>query len=160
MPQYNSLGWVWSGLGTVSLSSVRIRDNDPEMSPYFTNDNNERLRIDGTTYSNPQGGTYRLSFTDSSGNPHVEDLLLFNTGSNFVFVLMPGSDFDDGSTVTGLLGWQSWTTGFLWEDVLCFAAGTLIATPEGMVPVETLMAGDQVITRDNGVQRLVWAGGR
>lgn len=42
----------------------------------------------------------------------------------------------------------------------CFTAGTLIATPLGPRPVETLAEGDAVLTRDNGVQRLVWTGAR
>ncbi len=39
---------------------------------------------------------------------------------------------------------------------ICFLAGTLIATPNGDVPVETLRAGDVVLTRDHGPQVLVW----
>ena len=40
----------------------------------------------------------------------------------------------------------------------CFVAGTEVLTPNGPVPVEALNAGDQVITRDNGAQTLVWCG--
>lgn len=42
------------------------------------------------------------------------------------------------------------------ELVICYLAGTLIATPDGEVPVETLRAGDLVLTRDHGPQPLVW----
>lgn len=42
--------------------------------------------------------------------------------------------------------------------VPCFTAGTLIATPRGEVPVEELQAGGRVITRDNGIQTITWAG--
>lgn len=42
----------------------------------------------------------------------------------------------------------------------CFTPGTLIATPRGEVPVETLRIGDTVVTRDNGVQEIQWAGQR
>ncbi len=44
--------------------------------------------------------------------------------------------------------------------VPCFTAGTLIDTPRGAVPVESLRAGDLVCTRDNGPQRLLWAARR
>ncbi len=44
--------------------------------------------------------------------------------------------------------------------VPCFTNGTLIATPYGEVPIETLEVGDRVITRDNGVQRIRWIGER
>ena len=43
---------------------------------------------------------------------------------------------------------------------ICFTPGTLIATPRGEVPVETLREGDKVITRDNGIQEIRWVGCR
>ncbi len=47
------------------------------------------------------------------------------------------------------------------EDVIpCFTPGTLIATPQGEVPVESLAAGDVVVTRDNGLQEIRWVGSR
>jgi len=42
----------------------------------------------------------------------------------------------------------------------CFAAGTLILTPSGQRAVETLQAGDLVMTRDHGPQVLRWVGRR
>jgi len=44
--------------------------------------------------------------------------------------------------------------------VPCFTAGTLIDTPRGAVPVETLRAGDLVLSRDQGAVPVLWAGGR
>ncbi|MCA1334431.1 Hint domain-containing protein [Pseudooceanicola marinus] len=46
------------------------------------------------------------------------------------------------------------------EGAICFAAGSLIATMRGEVPVEQLREGDRVITRDNGMQELRWIGRR
>lgn len=40
------------------------------------------------------------------------------------------------------------------DEPPCFVAGTLIDTPYGPRPIEDLRAGDQVITRDNGIQRI------
>lgn len=52
-------------------------------------------------------------------------------------------------------------TGFVTvTTVPCFVAGTLIRTPEGEVPVETLRPGDLVLTRDDGPQPLRWIGQR
>ncbi|SDX26571.1 Hint domain-containing protein [Ruegeria halocynthiae] len=45
-------------------------------------------------------------------------------------------------------------------DVPCFAAGTMIATPEGDKPIETLAKGDLVLTADLGPQPIRWIGAR
>lgn len=42
----------------------------------------------------------------------------------------------------------------------CFARGTMIDTPRGAVPIETLSIGDHVITRDHGAQPLRWIGSK
>jgi hypothetical protein len=44
-------------------------------------------------------------------------------------------------------------------QAVCFTAGSLIATPDGPVPVEQLAVGDQVMTRA-GPRSVVWAGKR
>ncbi len=46
------------------------------------------------------------------------------------------------------------------NTVPCFVAGTLIRTPAGDVPVETLAPGDLVSTVDDGPQPLRWTGSR
>lgn len=44
--------------------------------------------------------------------------------------------------------------------IICFADGTLIDTPRGPVPVETLRPGDMVTTLDSGPLPLRWVGRR
>jgi hypothetical protein len=46
------------------------------------------------------------------------------------------------------------------SSIPCFVAGTLIATPDGQRPVETLCLGDMVVTKDDGPQPLRWMGSR
>ena len=60
---------------------------------------------------------------------------------------------DADGNVTGSLSFTN-----IEEIVPCFTPGTLIATPKGEVPVESLKAGDRVITRDNGIQEIRWTG--
>lgn len=50
------------------------------------------------------------------------------------------------------------TPGTVIDAIRCFAAGTRIATPRGAVPVEALLPGDRVLTRDTGFQPLRWVG--
>ena len=44
--------------------------------------------------------------------------------------------------------------------VICFSAGTLIDTPRGSLPIESLRPGDLVWTADNGAQEVCWIGHR
>ncbi len=46
------------------------------------------------------------------------------------------------------------------RDTICFASGTLIDTPDGPCPVESLEVGDRVVTRDHGQQPVRWVGAR
>jgi Ca2+-binding RTX toxin-like protein len=62
---------------------------------------------------------------------------------------------DDDGNPTGTLDFVNI------ENVIpCFTPGTLIATPRGEIPVEELRAGDRVVTRDNGIQEIAWAGSK
>lgn len=44
------------------------------------------------------------------------------------------------------------------QVIPCFTPGTRIATPKGEKPVENLKIGDRVVTRDNGIRHITWAG--
>ncbi len=44
------------------------------------------------------------------------------------------------------------------QDVICFSSDTLIATPQGALPIGRLSAGDVILTRDNGPQEILWKG--
>jgi hypothetical protein len=44
--------------------------------------------------------------------------------------------------------------------VICFTPDTRIATPEGPRRIQTLRAGDRILTKDNGPQEILWTGQR
>ncbi|WP_432450535.1 Hint domain-containing protein [Aliiroseovarius marinus] len=44
--------------------------------------------------------------------------------------------------------------------VICFTPGTRLRTPHGEIPVDELGEGDELQTRDNGVQKVLWVGHR
>lgn len=160
MPTYNIQGWIWAGTGSpTTLLPLVVSDDDPQLSPYFTNDPTETITIAGTTYTNPRGGTYQLTFDDPGGTTQTEDFLLWSTGGNFVFAPLPGSAFDSGSTITSLGGWQDYTSGFNWADVTCFTSGTLIRTASGARNIDTIKVDDQIET-PLGFSQVVWVGRR
>lgn len=90
-----------------------------------------------TTGFGDQGTDWRLVdvVTDSDGNG-IDGKVEF---------------LDDDGDVTGTLVFEN-------IEIICFTPGTRIATPDGLKPVETLNAGDHVLTRDNGVQEIRWYG--
>lgn len=47
-------------------------------------------------------------------------------------------------------------TGIQIIGLVCFAAGTLIETAQGNIPVENLTVGDLVNTKDGGLQKIEW----
>lgn len=83
--------------------------------------------------------------TDNGGDVDYSDNSRFGAGEGITF---QGASAD-GSSFT------SENTG-----VVCFASGTRILTVCGAVPIERLRVGDLVVTRDNGVQPIVWTASR
>lgn len=74
-----------------------------------------------------------------SGDGDVEDI-------NFTYTMSDGTNTD---------------TGFVnVSSIPCFVAGTMIATPDGDVPVEDIQPGDLVLTQDDGPQPVRWSGRR
>jgi len=87
------------------------------------------------TGSRPDGGSIRVFHdADNPENGHVD----FRDADGNVIGTM---EFHDIENV-----------------VPCFTPGTLIATPKGERLVEDLAVGDKIITRDNGIQEIRWAG--
>jgi hypothetical protein len=66
-------------------------------------------------------------------------------------------DTPDRSSVTYDCGTRL-TYAQIAEVIPCFTPGTQIATPKGEKPVEELKIGDRVLTRDNGIRFITWAG--
>lgn len=82
--------------------------------------------------------------TDNGGDVDYSGYSRFSSGEGIAFQnVSDRQDFTEDNT-----------------GVVCFTAGTLIATPDGEMPIEQLRSGDLVLTRDNGPQRLIWVASR
>ncbi|GAA6175856.1 Hint domain-containing protein [Sulfitobacter pacificus] len=98
--------------------------------------------VAGDTITLPTGQTVELNADGTftvTGDGDVENF-------NFTYTIDNGINTDVGFVnATG---------------VPCFVAGTMIATPDGERPAETLVPGDLVLTQDDGPQPLRWIGTR
>ena len=154
MPDYTVEAFRWSGTGYGGQynTSYTATFSDNDGAYQGSGDSNETVQIDGGSANATQGQPYKIaiSFTDTSGNSHVEDFNFFYTSDGgWHFIPEPGSEFTVGATL-GV--YQSHSVGWNYSDVVCFVSGTRITTPKGKRKVETLKVGD-LITCQDGTQR-------
>ncbi|PTX54193.1 Ca2+-binding RTX toxin-like protein [Litoreibacter ponti] len=121
-----------------------LRDGDTtnndfiDLSGFY--DNMRELRAD----FDDDGVLNQSNTTDENGNAvDYSDNAEFASGDGVTFQGASRESFSSDNT-----------------GVACFAAGTLIATPQGEVSVERLRPGDLVETLDHGPQPLVWVASR
>ena len=69
-----------------------------------------------------------------------------------------GGSYDSGTNAVETAGVNSGNGAVSLSQVLCFCAGTLIATPDGHVTVEDLKAGDLVLTASGEAKQVRWLG--
>jgi len=85
------------------------------------------------------------------------------TGAGPLRVVYDATNAENG-TVEFLDGVGAVTSTMTFQNienvVPCFTPGTMITTPTGERPVESLRQGDRVITRDNGIQKIRWVGSK
>ncbi len=160
---------------TITLNSnawlpVEIDDNDPN---FRDNDGSQRLdqdvTLDGVTYTAGTRVEAEYSLT-ASYNGDTFTLVAFNvrnsspaygTVEGLAFIGGPGEfppvgvplQIDDAQEGPSFPA----TT---YATPVCFAAGTLIAVPGGMLPVEALEVGQKVLTPDAGALPVRWVGQR
>lgn len=106
-------------------------------------------------------------FGGDGGDDHDTLDLTGSAGDGTLKVIVQGPDtdgngfdgkveyFDSDGKKTGQIVFKN-----IEKVIPCFTPGTRIATPAGERPVEDLLPGDRVITRDHGVQTLRWVGAR
>jgi len=116
--------------------------------------------LDNVSFTH-DGGTYTISagssqLTSQHFNFDYPDSNLAPSSFSSVEIVIdnpspPPADFSAPLTLT---------SNELISVVVCFAAGTLIRTPRGDVAVETLQAGDVVVTASGAYRPIKWVGRR
>jgi hypothetical protein len=105
------------------------------------------------TYSNP----ITVAETQTKNDPDTGSVIFRNLDPDEIDLR-----FEEDTSVDGDTGHAPETVGIVTFEaglILCFTPGTLIDTPLGPRPVETLAEGDLVLTRDLGPQPLIWTCG-
>jgi Hint domain len=82
---------------------------------------------------------------------------LINDGAGDYFLVV-GSGVDVSAGLSGAFTQNADTWSFTNTTPFCFAAGTMIATPEGARAVETLATGDLVLTAGGPAKPVRWLG--
>lgn len=104
-----------------------------------------------------------LIMQDTAGNTWVAPPSSFSPGAALL-----GAEPIQGIQLTSVVPGQLPVAGMFFnrenittlETVVCFANGTRIRCARGDIPVEELVEGDLVETRDNGLQPIRWIGSR
>jgi len=100
----------------------------------------------GSSFSMDDDGVW--NFSVDNDDPGIQEL---NTGESLEFQYDVVSA-NGNSTVT--------ITVFGLDEPPCFARGTLIDTPAGPRPIETLRMGDEILTTDGGPVKIQWIGSK
>lgn len=97
------------------------------------------------------GGTQNILAIDGLAAGETSDNLAVLVGPNATTTTLQFNQPDPDT-----LAYETISQGD--SGVACFVAGTLIDTPDGPRPIETLGPGERIVTRDAGAQTVCWAG--
>ncbi len=137
-------------LGSVSPQPLPVPGGQASVTFTYTGNYTGTVNIVAT----PVGGgapvvVGAVTVSQTSGNHTYTRIVALNTAG-----LDPRVDYTFTATGGGV---TSNTVGPV-DVIPCFAAGTLIATAKGEVPVERLRAGDLVVTAQGGPPCSRWSG--
>ncbi len=104
-------------------------------------------------------GSSTITLTGGEGGETNGDTLQLNAEVTQDDITFTNTD----DTAGGLSGAFTMTDGTVVnfseiENIICFTPGTRILTEHGERPIETLRAGDRLLTRDRGLRPIRWIG--
>lgn len=149
---------VYYGSAYSDSAAVYLGDengNDMELLPISGQDGgyfNLNSMENGPWLNNGDTGNWLRYNTDFNAIKTGTLTLEVEAGKTYTLKIVV-ADFNDAKYDSALMIGEG---AFTSVAPPCFTAGTLIATPEGPCPIEDLVPGDLVLTRDHGAQPLRW----
>ena len=144
--------------GGTALTPVKFSIVDSNNDNWLTSNGIDS--IDGSTVNNVWvGDTINVRYPDGSTQT-ISGVTFYLADGRAVFTPTDGTVLEPATFLS-----STWVNSSTQAPVSslgppCFVAGTMILTPNGEAPVETLREGDQVMTQNAGVQPILWAGRR
>lgn len=152
----------------LSQTTLAISDTDNLLHSSPTTDpaTDQLFSIGGGAYTGDYEIQYQdFSQIDGSGPEYEMFAFIVNEGGPnekyYVFSKDPGFNPNVGDDLS--VSRYSTFTNTNYNDIgsaICFGSGTLIRTPCGARPIETLVPGDIVLTATAGPQPILWRGSR
>jgi len=152
------------------LETVIILDNDPSLQS-TVQDTGTQFSIGGTNFTTSAWPGYtgtgvEIYSATVNGNPVTFGYLTSSADGvddNIDRLVILTGTINPGDSITNITititnAGNSNIPYTSIPSIVCFTPGTLIATPTGSQPIETLSVGDLVITADNGLQAIRWIG--
>jgi hypothetical protein len=155
--------------GTLSSTSVSTKNFNGKPISEISNSSSDNTSVLGdVAHDTFTVGTSAITFTyvgivsvTESGSP-VSGFVAFD-GTNYRLFVDHSTTLKPDAPQTVTATADNTSNSSTWWDINagapgCFVAGTLIATPTGQVPVESLAPGDLVLTADGRVMPVRWLG--
>jgi hypothetical protein len=107
-------------------------------------------------------GTLTYYYYGAATIAGVSGIIAQDGSGNWYFLTPSATGLSAGNSGTVVYDTTGTSSPAQWSltsgQVICFMAGTLVATPEGEMPVERLQAGDMVMTADGQQRPVFWLG--
>ncbi|MEK6248895.1 MAG: Hint domain-containing protein, partial [Planctomycetales bacterium] len=170
--EVNSIRIGIADVGDNRYDSTLLIAGDSIQTVLIANDDSSNLFPTGTktldVLANDDGGGTTLTITHINGQQvSVGSTVTLSTGQSVqlngdgTLEVIGDGDVEDFNFTYTVAGGTNTDIAFVnVSSIPCFVAGTLILTPDGDLPVESLGAGDLVITLDDGPQPVRWIGRR
>lgn len=146
---------------SVTFVNYTITDRDDDGSIDSDGNLGQRDQVNGSRITQSFPGDTVTINVPGVGDVTYTGVTFYLQNGQVVFTPTDGQVLQDGTFVSStFVSTQGGVDPVGDLGPPCFTPGTLIATPDGARPVETLEAGDLVLTRDNGPRPIVWTGRR